>query len=497
MVVTDAQVLKLRTEMSKHDEIGLAATRSGMDRKTARKYLRTTGVPSSMKPLRNWRTRKDPFAEDWAAIEVQLKEDPETEAVLLFEDLLEANPERYQEGQLRTLQRRIRRWRAEHGPDKRVFFVQRHRPGEAMQTDFTWLKHLGITIAGEEVEKLLCHSVLPYSNWQWGTLCNSESLAAIKRGVQASLRELGRAPKKHQTDNSTAATHRVETEKRDFNDEYVRLMKHYGMDPQTIAVGEKEQNGDIEAANGAAKRRIKQELIRRGSKDFASESELEAWIHSILRKRNLRRRAKVDEELALMHALPREYFPEYCEVKAKVLSGSTISVRKNVYSVPSRLIGETVRVRIYDDRLEVYYAESKQFELERIRGEGRHRINYRHVIHGLVRRPGAFERYRYRDDLFPSDVFRWAHERLHEVEESGRRADIAYLRLLKLAAETMESRVESAIETLRAAGEAPAPESVKAMVAPDDPAPPVLSTPEIDLGSYDELLTDDFEEAAA
>ncbi len=155
-----------------------------MHRHTAAKYLNSGKVPSELKTLRAYRTREDKFAEDWeSTLLPMLEAAPELEAKALFEWLCEREPERYEEGQLRTLQRKVRRWRAESGPPKEVFFPQEHVPGEAMQTDFTHGDELGVTIEGQAFSHLLCHPVLPYSNWEWVTVCRSESIAAIRRGV--------------------------------------------------------------------------------------------------------------------------------------------------------------------------------------------------------------------------------------------------------------------------------------------------------------------------
>jgi len=207
-------------EMRRHGAVGPAGLRAGLSPNTARKYLRAGRLPSELTGPRTWRTREDPFASDWAELRARLAEAPELEATTLFEDLLQRKPEGYTPGQLRTLQRRLKQWRAQEGPPKRIFFPQVHRPGEAMQTDFTWASTLGITIGGEPFPHLLCHPVLPYSNWEWATICQSESMAALRRGVQAALGRLGRAPAYHQTDNSTAATHDLRTGKRGFNAEY-------------------------------------------------------------------------------------------------------------------------------------------------------------------------------------------------------------------------------------------------------------------------------------
>ena len=419
MLLVDRQVRRLMREYQRHGKVGKAALRSGMDRKTARKYLKKGKLPSELKELRTWRTRPDPYETDWPHIRGLLEAEPDLEAVALFEHLDVLYPGRYQEGQLRTLQRRLKQWRAEEGPPKELFFPQQHRAGEAMQTDFTYGNELGVTLAGEPFPHMLCHPVLPYSNWEWVTVCQSESMAALKRGVQSALFMLGRVPEFHQTDNSTAATHDFRNGMRGFNKGYLDFMDHFGMEPRTTGVGEKEQNGDVESLHGALKRYVKQRLKLRGSSDFASKDEYETWLQDLAKKRNRRRQKRIDEDLAAMKLLRVERLAEFTEEEARVSQGSTINVRSNVYSVPSRLRGEKVRVRLYDDRLEIYYAQKHQLTVERLRGRGGHRINYRHVIAALVRKPGAFQRYRFREDLFPSLVFRRAYDSLLGSETFG------------------------------------------------------------------------------
>jgi len=474
-------------EMSKQGEVGRAALRSGMDRKTARKYLTAGQLPSEMQRPRDWRTRPDPFAEDWPGIAERLADAPTLEARALFEDLLGRHPERYEQGQLRTFQRRVKQWRAQQGPDKEVFFPQLHRPGEAGQTDFTDASELGITIAGELFPHLLCHYVLPYSNWEWATTCQSESMLALRRGVQSAVFRLGRVPDFNQTDNSTAATHDLRTGKRGFNQEYVDLMNHLGMKPRTTGVGKKEQNGDVEAANGALKRRLEQHLLLRGSRDFDSVEAWESWLQDVLERANRPRQKRLREELAVMRPLSVERLREYKEVDVSVTSWSTIRVKHNAYSVPSRLIGEWVRVRVYEDRLEVYHGGQHQLSVERLLGRNGHRINYRHVIRSLVRKPGAFERYRYREELFPTLTFRRAYDCLVE-SLTGREADIEYLRVLHLAARTLESEVETALELLLTAETLPLADHVRALVEPATPEVPDLVVPTVDLQIYDGLF---------
>ena len=244
--VTDQQVRRLREEMTKLGCVEVAALRVGMHRNTARKYLKMGQFPSDLKRARTWDTRPDPFSADWPEVEARLQLAPTLQARALFEHLMLLRPGVYDEGQLRTFQRRVKVWRAHHGPDKEVFFRQDHIPGEAMQTDFTWATELEVTILGQPFPHMLCHVVLPYSNWDWITVSQSESMLALRRGVPAALVQLGRVPQFHQTDNSTAATHVRAAEDepgedaagkpatrwtRDFNADYVEMNKHYGMIP--------------------------------------------------------------------------------------------------------------------------------------------------------------------------------------------------------------------------------------------------------------------------
>lgn len=475
------------TEMKKTGSVQTAALRAGMDRKTARKYLKAGTLPSQSKEPRTWRTREDPFDDDWSQVAEMLEHAPELEGKALFEYLLTKQVDRYKPGQLRTFQRRVKQWRVRHGPDKEVFFPQRHRPGEAAQTDFTWCDELGVTIAGEAFSHKLCHVVLPYSGWQSATVCQSESMSALSEGVQTAFFLLGRVPTWHQTDNSTAATHKLSDGKRGFNDDYTALMRHLGMKPRTTAVGEKEQNGSIEAHNGALKRRLRQHLLLRGSRDFDSCDNYQAWVAQALAMANALRADKVAEDLAQMTVLAASRLATYREEKVTVTSWSTIRVKQNTYSVPSRLIGAELKARVFDDRIEAWHGDAHQLTVDRLLGRNNHAINYRHIIASLVRKPGAFRLYRYRDDLFPSLVFRRAYDALTAVR-TERRADLEYLRILHLAATEMESDVEVALECLLEDGQVPVSEDVRALVAPKKLEMPDLAAFEPQNGEYDGLL---------
>jgi hypothetical protein len=487
-------------EITKHGQVGVAAMKAGMDRKTARKYVAAAQLPSELNEPRHWRTREDPFDAHWDEVEALLVESPGLEAKTLFEVLDGKYPGRYEPGQLRTLQRRVHDWRRARGPERNVVLGQHHRPGEAAQTDFTSTGELAVTIAGAAFVHLLCVFVLPYSNWRWATVCLSESMAALRKGVQRALFQLGRVPKLHQTDNSTAATHRIPDGKkvvapggkRPFNEDYLALMRHFGMTARTTAIGAKEQNGDVESANGATKRSLEQALLVRGSRDFESVAAWQSFVDQVNRKANLGRGQRIAEELAAMRELNVAKLPEYIEEVAVVSEWSTIRVKDCAYSVPSRLIGSTLRVHLYEDRLEVYLgaatATNVQLACERLRGRKQHRIDYRHVIWSLVRKPGGFARYVYRDEMFPTLNFRRAYDAI-QTPHQGTKGDVEYLRILHLAASSMEADVNAALALLLADCRAITVDAVKALVSiAAQPSVPQMKPLEVDLKDYDTLL---------
>jgi transposase InsO family protein len=286
-----------------------------------RKYERLGKLPSELKKPREYRTRRDPFEEHWPEAEAMLADLPEVEAKTLFEWLCEQYPGQYQEGQLRTFQRRVSAWRALHG-SQLLTLEQVHLPGEVIQTDGTWMNALGITLEGQPFDHMLIHSVLPYSNWEWGRVAQSESLLAIRLGLQSALAKLGYIPKIHQADNTTAATHKLgpnaqgkTLHERGFNAEYLQLLAHYGIEPRTIHVGNPNENGDSESSHGAFKRALKQHLLLRGSRNFESLEGYEAFLWQIMEKRNALRSERLAEEMAVMRALDVQPWPEMRELR--------------------------------------------------------------------------------------------------------------------------------------------------------------------------------------
>jgi hypothetical protein len=278
--------------------------------------------------------------------------------------------------------------------------------------------------------------------------------------------------------------------KRPFNEDYLALMRHFRMTPRTTEIGAKEQNGDVEASNGAIKRRLEQALLLRGSRDFESVEAWESFLQQVLRKANAARGRRVEEDLAAMRPLDVSRLPEFTEEQICVSEWSTIRVKHCAYSVPSRLIGETLRVRIYEDRIEADYAGHRQLCCDRLRGRNLRRIDYRHVIWSLVRKPGGFARYVYREEMFPSVVFRRAYDSI-QTPHHGVKGDVEYLRILHLAASTLEADVEAVLVRLLAESKAISADTVKAILTtPARPEVPVLQASPVDLLGYDELLTD-------
>lgn len=442
MTATKAQVEILMRERRKGFTQEQAAVKANLkSRKTVAKYEQSGGKSLVTGP-RKYRTRPDPFAADWAEIEQKLEIAPTLEGKALFEWLQQEKPGMYQDGQVRTFQRRVSEWKALN-LKKVAILAQEHHPGEVLQTDGTELKSLGVPFQG-----LLIHSVLPYSNWEWGRVAQSESLTAVQLGLQNTLFELGAIPKAHQMDNSTAATHWLggkAGKKRGYNEQYLQLLNYYGLEARSIHIGASQENGDIEASNGGLKRALEQHLLLRGHRDFERVLDFEAYIQAVMRQRNKGRRKRLMEELAVMTLLKKTPLLARRMQKVKVTKGSLIRIEKKSYSVPTGLIGRMVTVRIYEWHLDIYLGTQWVETLPRLIGVQETHINYRHVIDTLLRKPGGFRDYRHRDELFPRLVFRRAWEALNKWH-APRQADLAYLRILDLAAKTSETDVATALE---------------------------------------------------
>jgi Mu transposase, C-terminal domain len=496
MTATDAQVRILMRERKKGRTQEQAVAKANLkSRNTAAKYEQLGLLPSQMKRPRTYQTRPDAFVEVWPQVEQMLSDAPELEAKALFEWLQEQNPGKYRDNQLRTFHRRVSRWRALNQPQVATL-DQVHEPGEIMELDGTWLTKLGVTIQGQSFKHMLIHCVLPYSNWEWGRVVQSESLGAVRLGVQSTLLKLGYVPRILQTDSSSAATRWLgiseegeDNIRRAYTRDYLHLLEHYGLLPQTIHVASPNENADVEAAHGVLKRALKQELLLRGSREFENIEAYEAFQFEVMDKRNKQRQERLAEEIAAMKPLKATALATSVKRKVRVSSSSLIRVLKKTYSVPTSLIGKEVTVYVHEWSLDIYYAGQLLDTLPRLIGQKSHHVNYRHLIDTLLRKPGGFRRYRFREDLFPQFIFRRAWEQLNQWHPP-RRADIVYLRVLRLAARTFESDVTAALELLVNRGQRWDETDVEQFLEPEPIAVPQLSRGAVELGHYDQLLVE-------
>jgi len=485
--IHDGQVRNLFRLLNADQNLSAAALKTGMDRKTARRFRDMRKLPSAIVHERDWRTREDVFSDVWAQVEEHLEREPKLQAKTLFAWLQREHPGRFQDGQLRTLQRRVKMWRATRGPAKEVFFSQVHHPARLCASDFTHMGSLGVTINGQPFDHLLYHFVLTYSNWESVTVCFSESFESLSDGLQNALWELDGVPERHRSDRLSSAVNNL-SDTKEFTRRYQALMDHHGLVMEKTQAGKGNENGDVEASHGHFKNAVDQALLLRGSRDFDSREEYERFLQSEVRQpRNAGRQQRLQEELPLLRPLPKQRLESCKRLEVTVDSGSLIHVNENTYSVNSRLMGERVEVRIYAEHLEVWYGQRQVEKLPRLRGRQKHRIDYRHVIDTLVRKPGAFANYRYRSELFPTSRFRMAYDALANAS----RRDAEYLKILHLAARTSETLVDDALRVLLAEEREISHAAVEAFVRREQEAPPVTDVSVVltELASFDELLS--------
>ena len=460
-----------------------------MDEKTARKWRDLGRLPSECAVRHDWRTREDPFEEVWGEVVEQLEVNPGLQAKTLLAWLQRKYVGEFSDGQLRTLQRRVKVWRATSGPSKEVYFAQVHPPGRLAASDFTHATSLEVTIAGQRLEHLLYHFVLTYSNWETVSICFSESFESLSDGLQRALWELGGVPERHRTDRLSAATNNL-SEREEFTQRYAGLLRHYRLEGERTRAGRGNENGDVEQLHRRFKEALDQALMLRGSRDFASRAAYERFLRELLDQLNAGRQRRFAEERRVLRSLPQGRLNSVKRLTVKVDKGSLIHVVGNAYSVDSRLIGERVEVWLGGEELEVWYGQKLVERLPRLRGRGKHRIHYRHVIDWLVRKPGAFENYRYREDLFPTSRFRLAYDELRARHPGGSTKE--YLRILELAARQSESAVDDGLRRLLGQDRSINFEAVEALVI-EGAELPLATDVEVeaaDLSAFDELLTD-------
>jgi len=470
-----------------------AAAKAGFSTATAYRLEADVRLPSQKKTTRS-RRRPDPLAGIFDEEVVPMLENaPGVRSVTIFEELMRRHPELTPKIR-RTLERRVRAWRAVHGPEQEVIFRQVHRPGRLGLSDFTDLNDLEITIAGMPLDHRLYHFRLVYSGFEHAhVVLGGESFVALAEGLQNALWALGGAPAEHRTDSLSAAFKNLDRAARDdLTSRYEALCAHYGMTPSRNNPGVAHENGSIESAHGHLKGAIRDALLLRGSRDFESLTAYRAFIDELISRRNARNRGPIDVERDMLLVLPRQRTQDFEEALVRVTSSGGFALRKVFYTVPSRLIGHQLRVRVYDDRLELFIGATALMTLPRgkapANGKRGHVVDYRHVIHALRRKPMALLNLVYRDQLFPRDAYRRTFGVL--LAELGDRAACRRMvELLSLAHDRgCEAELAAELEALLDAGELPDVAALRQRFGPDPAALPHIHVPLGSLSDYEALL---------
>jgi hypothetical protein len=490
--VTAAQVKELRRQLNQQVPLRTAAMRANMDRKTARKYRSLEQLPEEARKPHDWRTRTDPLQEVWPVVAEQLQKEPRLQAKTLWEWVQQTHPGKCAESARRTFERRVRQWKGEYGPAKEVFFAQEHAPGRLAASDFTSMNDLQVTIQGVPFPHLLYHFVLTDSNWEHVTVCFSESFASLSAGLQNALWALGGVPQRHRTDRMTLAVHH-DGQPDVFTDRYRALLGHYGLEGEATNPASGNENGDVESSHRHFKEALEQALLLRGSRDFTSREAYQEFVRAVQAQRNAGRSARFAEELRQLRPLPAKRLETLERLRVRVRRGSTICVKKNIYSVPARLVGEEVEVRLGLEDVEVWYAQHLVQRMPRLRGQDKRKIDYRHIIDWLVRKPGAFARYEYREELYPTLTYRRAYDAL--VAQQPARADKEYVKILYLASTEGEGRVEEALVKLLDQARPLSEQAVRTLLGAATPLAEAASVhvAAVDLRIYDALLENDYE----
>lgn len=405
--VTDQQVRLYMTDRLHHSQRA-AAARAGFSDRTARRIEADPRLPSQRRSARS-RTVPDPLEAVWEPVLVPILErDPAVHAITLLRHLQMSDPEAFPDDRVRrTLERRVRDWRALKGPERDVIFRQTPEPGRMALSDFTDAGALGVTIAGQPLEHRLFHFVLAYSGWEHAAVVlGGESFTALAENLQTALWTLGGVPHEHRTDSLSAAYRNLDAEAaRDVTERYNAFCGHYGMLASRNNPGEAHENGSVEAHNNHLKVALDQALILRGSRDFAEIGEWRRFVDELVARRNRRREDAVRIEIAALGPLPARRTTDFTEVVARVTKTGGFLVHQVFYSAPSQLIGKRLRVHVYDDRIEAFLGATHVVTHPRRRGRDDgvrvHCVNYRHVIHALRRKPQALAGSVYRDGLFP------------------------------------------------------------------------------------------------
>jgi transposase InsO family protein len=470
-----------------------AAAKASFSTSTAYRLEKNPRLPSQKKAPRG-RRRPDPLGDLFnAEVVPMLRAAPGVRTVAIFDELLRRHPE-LGAGVRRTLERRVRSWRALHGEEQEVIFRQAHEPGRLGLSDFTCMAQASVTIAGVLLDHRLYHFRLAYSGFEHAhVVLGGESFVALAEGLQNALWALGGAPQEHRTDSLSAAFRNLErTAQDDLTRRYDELCAHYRMRPSRNNPGVAHENGAIEGPHGHLKRTIADALLMRGSRDFDDLAAYRRFIDEIVSRHNARHAKRIDVERAALRPLPDRRTCDYEEVVVRVTSSGGFTLRKVFYTVPSRLIGHQLRVRLYDERLDVFIGGTPLMTLPRGRahpsGKHDHVVDYHHVIASLRRKPMALLSLVYRDRLFPRDAYRHTFEALRE-QLPDRRACRIMVDLLALAHDRgCEAELAEALAADLAAGRLPNVPNLQQRFAPDPTRLPHVVVQLVPLAAYEGLL---------
>jgi transposase InsO family protein len=470
----------------------VAAAKAGFSRATAYRIEADPRLPSQKKAPRG-RRRPDPLAEVWdAEIVPILKAAPGLRAIAVLAEMRRRHPE-IGPGVRRTLERRIRTWRALAGPEQDVMFRQEHPPGRLGLSDFTDTSELGITVDGVALDHRLYHFRLAFSGFAHAhVVLGGESFVALAEGLQNALWALGGVPLEHRSDSLSAAFCNLDREaQEDLTQRYQGLMRHYDMTPSRNNPGVAHENGSIESPHGHLKKALEDALLLRGSRDFDDLDAYRRFVDEIVGRQNANNRKRIELERPHLASLPKRRTADYEEKIVTVTSSGGFTLRRVFYTAPSRLIGHRLRVHLYDDRLDCFLGATPMMTLRRGRqpsaDKGGHVVDYRHVIHALRRKPMALNNLVYRDQLFPRPAYRKAFEAMC-VELGDKRACKVTVELLALAHDrACEAELAQAIDADLDAGRLPDLALLRERFGPSPASVPVIEVDLVPLSAYDEL----------
>lgn len=337
IMITDVRASQLFLLLHEGESVAGIARRLKMSGKTVRKYRAADLLPSQMEPpKRTYRTRPDPLEEFWAEIEERLEHDSRLKPYAILDWLKQKynSPEgepRVTDSIRRTLERRVQRWKLEHGVQQEVTFSQIHHAGDVIAFDFVVMNSLKVTIRGKLFDHMMFHAVFTYSNWEYLHLCHSESFEALSAGLQDALHRAGGVPRRVRSDSLSAAVNNLSSDK-DFAASYRDLLDHYGLQGHRINVRKPHENGDVESSHGHFKDALDQALRLRESRDFDSVEDFMTFVRQMTTRRNASREKLFREEAAALNPLPPQRRTTCTSVPVTVKSDSLIRVKRNVYS---------------------------------------------------------------------------------------------------------------------------------------------------------------------